>query len=148
MSLFSRLRRQQRPDTELQRSVLTPAVLTMVVDGSIDPREAQLMISMVMTSPIFEGSNQEALEALTREIFEEVKRLGTADVIRRTTHALSPGLRETALCFAVRIAMADGVLADEELGALEEMCQMMGVDREVMLSFFQTIAALQRGPEG
>ncbi|MEL6766786.1 MAG: tellurite resistance TerB family protein [Pseudomonadota bacterium] len=148
MSLFSRLRRQQRPDSELQRSVLTPAVLTMVVDGNIDPREAQLMVSMVMTSPIFHGSNQEALEALTREIFEEVKRTGTAGVVRRAAHVLSPGLRETALCFAVRIAMADGVLADEELAVLENISQTMGIDQEVMLSFFQTIAALQRGPEG
>ena len=68
-------------------------------------------------------------------------------VIREAIDQMSPGLRETSLAIAMRIALADGRLDDSEKQTLILLSQDMGISQNATEAMFAVVSILQRGPD-
>ncbi|MEM6354567.1 MAG: tellurite resistance TerB family protein [Pseudomonadota bacterium] len=147
MNLMDRLREAGRlSDAALQKNVLTPAVSTMIADGDIDRLEHGLLYDLVPFSPLFAGIDRREIAALEHAIVERIDAVGHTAAIEEAAAALSPALRETALCFAMRVAFVDGNADPGEIKSLETMARTMKLTDTEFDGFARTIIALQRGP--
>lgn len=64
----------------------------------------------------------------------------------RAVAALSPKLRETAICFAIRTALVDGVLEDGEKKMLITMGEALGLSDKTFFKIFDVMVMMQRAP--
>lgn len=148
MSIFSRLRGavRERPAEATARAVLTPAVSTMVADGSIDRSELTQLCNVCSFSPIFFQTSQKELEAMVGAVIDEIRRSGHDATIAAAARGLSPALRETALCFAMRIAFADGRVEEGERNSLARTATHMEIAMPTFEKIIEVVAMMQRPP--
>ncbi|MEM6944112.1 MAG: tellurite resistance TerB family protein [Pseudomonadota bacterium] len=147
MNLMDRLRDAGRlSDTTLQRNVLTAAVSAMIADGDIDRLEHKLLHDLTPFSPLFAGITEGEITGIEREIIQRIREVGHETAIQEASAALSPALRETALVFAMRVVLIDGIADPGEIRSLEQMAATMSISNEVFDGFARTVLALQRGP--
>jgi len=146
MALFSRLRGGggTKPDTTIARAVLAPAVLSMAADGSIDQSEVAQLSNMCMFSPIFAPLGAEGVGTLIKDILTDLGKRGADTVINEAVAALSPALRETSFCFAMRVAMADGVMDEGEKNALSGTASRMQLAPDTFDKIIEVVAMMQR----
>lgn len=133
-----------QPDMALAKAILIPSVSTMIADAVIHPRETAQLSNICGFSPIFAEIGPNVVSALSSEIMEDIKRDGHVPVIESAAGVLSPALRETAFCFAVRIALADGILDDREKAALAAISKALAIPDSVATKIFDVIAMMQR----
>ena len=147
MGIFSKLRSAAgERDDGIAKAVLTPAVSTMVADGSVDDAELAQLSNVCAFSPIFFNHDGESVSTLIKEIVEEIKEKNHDAVIGDAIAKLSPALRETALCFAMRLALADGRIDDGEKASLAQTAGHMQISVERFGQMFEVMAILQRPP--
>ena len=147
MGLFSKLRAAAPSGNQAEataRAVMTPSLLTMAIDGSVDDSELAQLSNVCAFSPIFHAIGGDRTQAMAVEIFADMKSRGAGPVMDEAISSLSPALRETALCFAMRIALADGTLDENEKNALIVMSRDMGIKPENVETMFAVISMMQR----
>ena len=149
MGFFSNIR--NKPSTEsreakIAKGLITMPILTAAADGSIDEAEKLQILNMVAFSPVFGVVGVEATGKLIEEVLTGLKTKGAQAVFEDAIEPLSPALRETALCFAIRAALADGVLENSEKDMLVALGQRMGLPPESFMKIFDVMCMLQRGP--
>ncbi|MEM1300707.1 MAG: tellurite resistance TerB family protein [Pseudomonadota bacterium] len=146
MSLFSRLRGQPKPQNTVAKAVLTPAVSTMIADGSVDDSELAQLSNVVSFSPIFFQLDKNGLTGLVKEVISEIQAKGHDATIQAAATGLSPALCETALCFAARIALADGRLDEGEKASLAQTGHHMNISQDAFGKILDVVIMMQRGP--
>ncbi len=147
MSIFSRLRSGGRTSAnDVARAVITPAVSTMIADGSIANAENDQLINMCRLSPLFRGFSGKEFSAIIVGIIDEIERSGHEATIAGAATTLTPALRETAFCFAARMAGADGKIEEGELASLQQTALHMEIASEAMGKILDVVAMMQRGP--
>jgi len=146
MGLFSR-KKAPAPETGLAKAVLMPSVLTMVSDGSVDDAEIAQLSNLCGFSPIFSGVDANTLTAMIKEIILDLKSGGLELVTQQVKSQLTMPMRETALLFAMRIALADGRVDDGEKNALIGMGERFEIPEDRFFTLFDVMVALQRAPE-
>ena len=80
---------------------------------------------------------------LINVIQDEITAKGHSETISRAAKVLSPALRETALCFAARIAFADGRLNQGEVNSLLQTSHFMQIPDERTIEIVEVIRILQ-----
>ena len=147
MGLFSKLRgAASKRDETIARSVLTPSVSTAIGDGELNEAELAQLGNVVAFSPVFFEYDGKGLAELIKSIIEEIQANGHDATIGKAIAALSPALRETALCFAMRIALADGKIEDGEKASLAQTAAHMEIPLERFQQIFDVVAIMQRPP--
>ncbi len=154
MGLFSNLRKangesvdKTNTQEETARAVLALPIMVAASDGEITTPETMQISNMCMFSPVFLAIGGKRTSDLGVEIVEELKARGMTEVFQRSAAALSPKLRETAMCFAIRTALADGVLDENEKMVLVKMGESLGLPQETFMKIFDVMAMMQRAPE-
>ncbi len=149
MGLFSNLRKAQAtPNHEVTaRAVVTPAIFIMHVDGSVDDAEIAQLVNSCSFSPIFAPIPGQRTKALLNEVLGDFAARSPSVVIGEAISTLSPALRETALLFAMRIALADGRLDDNEQAVLVKLSQDMGISQSTTEAMFAVVTMLQRSAD-
>ncbi|MEO1292281.1 MAG: tellurite resistance TerB family protein [Pseudomonadota bacterium] len=151
MGLFNKLRKASATadtsqQTNVARAVLTPAVSTMISDGDVNEAEKLQLINVCSFSPIFFELDGPSFSKMIGSIIDEISANGHEAAIQKAAQGLSPKLRETAMCFALRIALADGVIEDGEKASLSQTGQHMGISPEMFGVMLEVIAMMQRPP--
>ena len=151
MGLFSKLRGAGAPatgtrDRDIARSVIAMPLLMANADGQISETELVQIQSLCMFSPIFQAIGMEATRELILENLTVMKSQGAEGLFASVLGTLSPKLRETAMCFAIRTALADGHLAEGEQRMLIAMAERMGIPPETFGRMIEVLGMLQRGP--
>lgn len=131
-------------DLRLPRAVLAPSVLTMAADGSVAPEEMAMLRNLCGFSPIYAPLPDTLVQQVIEEILTELKIAGADDVIAACAAVLTPEMRETAYCFAMRVAMVDGVLAHREKQALAEVANRFDMPDATVDKIIDVVAMLQR----
>ncbi|MEM6676610.1 MAG: tellurite resistance TerB family protein [Pseudomonadota bacterium] len=145
MSFLDRLRGHQPPADEIvPRAIMAPAVSAMLADGVPAAEEISQLSNLCLFSPIFAHLAPERLAEMVREIQSEIVDRGGRTVLEEAAATLPPALRETAFCFAVRIAMADGTIPANEEKALEVIAGILGLSGVTATTIYTVIAMLQR----
>jgi tellurite resistance protein len=147
MGLFSSMRNavvgRNEHDTTA-RAVLTMPLLVAASDGRIDETELNQVLNMCSYSPIFHAVGAKRTMELAKDILGELKAKGYQAAFQTAKAGMTPRLAETALCFAVRTALADGSLAEEEKQLLVHMGEGLGVPEAIFMNIFNVMAMLQR----
>ncbi len=148
MGLFSNLRGAatpaKSPAEDTARAIIAMPLLVAAADGKIDDAELVQIINMCAFNPLFHAIGAERTRALIQENLATLKSKGAEHLFASVVESLSPRLRETALCFAIRTALADGQLEDSEFEMLKAMGMRMGVPAETFGKIFEVMAMLQR----
>ena len=146
MGLFSNMR--GKPATSgldaIAKSILTMPLLVSAADGRIDKPEIEEIVNICSISPIFVPLGPERMVALIKEIVTDLSRRGAEAIFVEAAEGLSPALRETAICFAIRVAIADGYMAKEEDATLRAMAQRLNIAPAVYNGIIDVMAMLQR----
>ncbi len=148
MGLFSGFRKAENEAAEqageIARSVLSMPYLVAAADGRMDDTELHQILNMCIYSPIFLAIGVEQTLILSRDIVRQLRAEGAGPVFDRAAASLDPELRETALCFAIRIALADGRLRASQRDMLLTMAQRLGIPESRCIQIFEVIAMMQR----
>jgi tellurite resistance protein len=145
MPFFSKLRSAKPPASEeLPKAVLTPAVCAIMADGDMQGSEINQLSNICSFSPIFAQIEPKRLADIVREIIAENMERGGDTMLREAAGRLSPGLRETAFCFVVRVAMADGTVTAQERMALEKIANVLDLSSGSVANIYEVIAMMQR----
>lgn len=149
MGLFSNLRKgvsapAPAPSDAAARAVLTPALMVAASDGNLDRSELDQVINMCAYSPIFQAIGAERMLDLAKEILAQYRSTGAEATFAGVRASLTPNLAETAMCFAIRTAMADGNVSKDELDMLATMAQRIGLPVETFAKIFDVMLMLQR----
>ena len=147
MGLFSNLRKSAATptgDEAVAKAVIAMPLMVAAADGQIDQAEMAQITNMCTFSPIFHAVGVETTQKLALACLETIKSTGSEALFTEAKAALSPQLAETALCFAIRTALADGVLEDSEKTMLMAMGQRLGVPEETFVKIFEVMIMMQR----
>ncbi|MEM9724455.1 MAG: tellurite resistance TerB family protein [Pseudomonadota bacterium] len=151
MGLFDRLRGGggkggEMPvlDDPVARAVLTPAISTMVGDGEINDAETAQINNLIAFSPIFQEHGPAAISAFIQTILAAIQKNGHEATIKEAAGELTMPLRETAMCFALRMALADGKIEDGEKASLSQTGHYMEIPPETFGKMLEILAMLQR----
>lgn len=131
-------------DEAVARAVLTPAVSTMVADGDVSEFETTQIANLCAFSPIYLPLGGERVQRMIGEIINEIGSKGHPETIKQAASRLSPPLRETALCFAMRVALADGHINENEKNSLSQTGYYMDIKEEVFERILSVVAMMQR----
>jgi len=147
MGLFSNLRAAATAPSAADttaKSVLAMPFLVAAADGQIDDAEVHQILNMCAFSPIFHAVGADKTKKFAQDIVGGLKSKGFEAVFNEAQQSLSPAMVETAMCFAIRTAFADGVLDEKEKDMLLTMGQRLGLPQEKFLQIFEVMAMLQR----
>lgn len=148
MGLFSKLRNSTpKVDNRLTRSVLMPSVMTMISDGSVDDGELAQLANLCSFSPIFSGQSGETTMEMIKSLAQEIITGDLQALLDQAKNNMTMEMRETAVLFAMRIAMADGRIDDGERKALLVLGQHFEIPENKFMVMFEVIGILQRAPE-
>ena len=131
---------------QIARAVLTPAVSTMISDGDINDWELAQLSNVCSFSPVFFEVDGDTMQGMVRAIIDEIRLQGHPETIKRAASSLSPKLRETALCFALRIALADGRIDEGEKNSISQTGYFMDIEPAVFDQILAVVAMMQRPP--
>lgn len=126
------------------RAVLAPAVLTMAADGHVAEAEMAMLQNLCAFSPLYARLPEGAVEHMIGDVLEDLKSRGADEVIGQTADLLTGDLCETAFCYAMRLAMVDGVLVHREKQALSEIAERLALPDDKVDQIIEVIAMLQR----
>ena len=150
MGLFSNLRKgvaaapAPAPSDAAARAVLTPALMVAASDGNLDRSELDQLINMCAYSPIFQALGAERMLGLAKEVLAEYRATGAEATFAKVRGTMTPALSETAMCFAIRTAMADGNVSKDEFDMLATMAQRIGLPAETFGKIWDVMIMLQR----
>lgn len=133
-------------DDPVARAVLTPAVSTMVGDGEVNQAETAQINNLIAFSPIFFEHGPATITAYIQHIIDQIAKNGHEATIKAAAAELPQPLRETAMCFAIRMALADGVIEDGEKASLAQTGHYMDIPPETFGKMLEVLAMLQRAP--
>lgn len=126
------------------RAVLAPAVLTMAADGHVAEAEMAMLQNLCAFSPLYARLPEGAVEHMIGDLLEDLKSRGADEVIGQTADVLTRDLCETAFCYAMRLAMVDGVLVHREKQALSEIAERLALPDAKVDQIIEVIAMMQR----
>ncbi|MEM7642982.1 MAG: tellurite resistance TerB family protein [Pseudomonadota bacterium] len=146
MGLFSNLRRGavQNPDVATAKAVLVPSLLVMASDGRIEESEKYELVNAMTFNALFQRVGPEPINRVVGELLAELGRPGGIEALVALMDPLSPTLRETAICMAVRMAAADGHLDEIEHKTLVALAMRLGVSPEQYNKMVEIVVILQR----
>ncbi len=147
MGLFSNLRAAAtgpNPAEATAKSVLAMPLMVAAADGSIDDSETHQILNMCAFSPIFHAIGADRTQKLAVEIVQTLKTSGAEAVFAEAQKALTPKMVETAMCFAIRTAFADGHLDESEKKMLITMGERLNLPEQTFMQIFAVMAMLQR----
>ncbi|MFZ5961514.1 tellurite resistance TerB family protein [Thalassococcus sp. BH17M4-6] len=148
MGLFSNLRKGkvEPVDTTLARAMLTMPVLAGAADGKFEESETREIVTLCAQNAVFLRLGYDRTEALIKEIVIDMKKRGAQAIFKEAVAVMPQEMRETALCFAVRVSAADGHVDKSEFEALKVMGQTMMIPPERFIQIFEVLMMLHRAP--
>ena len=114
-------------DLARARGLIAPAILVMAADGRVETSEERQLANAVAFNGAFLRIGPEASIDVVHDVAARAAEPDGADALLALTEALPQRLRETAICIALRISIADGRFEDAEHSALVGYAMRLGV---------------------
>lgn len=143
MGLFDKIRGQaNKIALDAQKAVMTVMVAAVKADGNIEDDEVAQIRSLCVWSPIFTRNTKEEDTAVIVFADNFTSDEGLEGAVRKAGEVLSPGLRETAFCFATRIAFADGYLGEKEKAFLSSLVDWLKLQEDRARQIVEVVAIM------
>ncbi|MEM7489321.1 MAG: TerB family tellurite resistance protein [Pseudomonadota bacterium] len=126
------------------KAVLVPSILAMCAGDGIGDAEVQRLIDTMAFSAVFHPVGAELAPKLIDELRDELTRPGSLERFMALMDPLSPALRETSICMAIRMAAAEGHLSGMEHRVLLTLSSRLGIPPEQYRKMIEVVGILQR----
>lgn len=100
--------------------------------------------NMCAFHPICHAVGAARTQEIAKSILTDLQKHGAEPLFQGAKAGMTPKLAETALCFAIRTALADGTLSDQEKQMLVTMGERLGVPAETFMKIFDVMMMLLR----
>lgn len=119
----------EKARAERNAALVEAMLLAASADGSVEPRELQVLIARVIERPEFEGTDAETLNALVEDSARRLSEAKKLEDVLSSLRERLPEHRNRLLAFglAAAIAFADRKASREELGLLKTIQSALGI---------------------
>jgi tellurite resistance protein len=132
-------------DLDQQESFLAIALAISASDGHISQSEINSIISYLSRMRMFENVAGNRMQGMFDRLIGILRRQGPGHLVNLAKKTLPHELRQTAFACAVDIALADGVIEQDEKALLEELQQALEVPENIALNIIQVMMIKNRG---
>jgi tellurite resistance protein len=128
-----------------QESFLAIALAVSAADGHISQSEVNGIISYLSRMKMFENISGNRMQAMFDNLIGIIRRQGVGPLVNMARESLPTELRQTAFACAVDIALADGVIEQDEQNLLEQLQKVLEVPENIALNIIQVMIIKNRG---
>lgn len=141
MGLFDKIFQSVSEDTKLtqQEAFAGIAVAIAGADGSIAVSEWDGIVNYIRRLRIYDNFSGPAFDKLFDKLFKILKNKGVGALVKSSAEALTDDLKLTAFACAVDIALADGVIKDEEKNVINELAQALEIPEKTAVSIIEVM---------
>ncbi len=141
MRLFDKIFQTAPEETKLtQQEAFAGIALAMAgADGSIAESEWEGIVNYIRRLRIYDNFSGPAFDKLFDKLFKILKKDGPGALANASAAELSDDLKLTAFACAVDIALADGVLEEEEKDIINQLAVALGVPEKTAISIIEVM---------
>ncbi|GFH99192.1 hypothetical protein IMSAGC004_01595 [Bacteroidaceae bacterium] len=141
MGLFDKIFQTAPEETKLtQQEAFAGIALAMAgADGSIAESEWEGIVNYIRRLRIYDNFSGPAFDKLFDKLFKILKKDGPGALANASAAELSDDLKLTAFACAVDIALADGVLEEEEKDIINQLAVALGVPEKTAISIIEVM---------
>ncbi len=114
-----------------QEAFLGIALATSAADGVIDDSETKNISAYLTQMKMFDEYSERGIRDIFEKLFKVLEKEGIGGLVAIAKSSLPDDLRETAFTCAVDIAIADGVIEENENALLQELQHVLDISDEL-----------------
>lgn len=141
MGLFDKIFQAAPEETKLtqQEAFAGIAIAMAGSDGSIASSEWDGIVNYIRRLRIYDNFSGPAFDKLFDKLFKILKKDGPSALVKASSDGLSDELKLTAFACAVDIALADGVLEDEEKNIINQLAEALQIPEQTAISIIEVM---------
>lgn len=141
MGLFDRIFQTAPEETKLtqQEAFAGIAIAMAGVDGSIAESEWAGIVNYIRRLKLYDNFSSPAFDKLFDKLFKILKKDGAGALVKASTDNLSDDLKLTAFACAVDIALADGVLEEEEKTIINQLAEALSIPEKTAIPIIEVM---------
>lgn len=141
MGLFDKIFQVTPEETKLtqQEAFAGIAVALAGADGNIATSEWDGIVNYIRRLRIYDNFSGPAFDKLFDKLFTILKKDGAAALVKASAEGLSDDLKLTAFACAVDIALADGVLEEEEKAIINQLAEVLQIPVQTAVSIIEVM---------
>lgn len=141
MGLFDKIFQTAPEESKLtqQEAFAGIAVAMAGADGSIAESEWAGIVNYIRRLRLYDNFSGPAFDKLFDKLFKILKKNGAGALVKASADALSDDLKLTAFACAVDIALADGVLEEEEKTVINQLAESLSIPEKTAISIIEVM---------
>jgi Tellurite resistance protein len=122
-----------------QESFAAIALAMAGADGSVSRQEWDSIVTYITRLRIYDNFSGPAFDKLFDKLFAKLKKEGPGALIEAAKDGIGEDLKTTAFACAVDIALADGVLEDDEKEVINQLAEALAIDEKTAISIIEVM---------
>lgn len=141
MGLFDKILKQVPQEEKLtkQEAFAGIAIAMAGADGSIAQSEWDGIVSYITRLRLYDNFSGPAFDKMFDKLFRILRNQGPAALVSQSVKGLPEDLKLTAFACAVDIALADGVVEEEEKEIINQLAQALEVPEQTAVSIIEVL---------
>ncbi|MDE5711999.1 MAG: tellurite resistance TerB family protein [Bacteroides sp.] len=141
MGLFDKIFQAAPEETKLtqQEAFAGIAIAMAGADGSIAESEWAGIVNYIRRLKLYDNFSGPAFDKLFDKLFKILRKDGAGALAKVSAEGLSDDLKLTAFACAVDIALADGVLEEEEKEIINQLAEALAIPEKAAISIIEVM---------
>ena len=141
MGLFDKIFQQVPEEDKLtkQEAFAGIALAMAGADGSIAQSEWDGIVNYIRRLRLYDNFSGPAFDKRFDKLFRILKNQGASSLVSSSIKGLPEDLKLTAFACAVDIALADGVLEDEEKDIINQLAETLEIPEQTAVSIIEVL---------
>lgn len=141
MGLFDKIFKQVPEEDKLtkQEAFAGIALAMAGADGSISQSEWDGIVNYIRRLRLYDNFSGPAFDKMFDKLFRILKNQGASALVSASVVGLPEDMKLTAFACAVDIALADGVLEDEEKDIINQLAETLAIPEQTAVSIIEVL---------
>lgn len=141
MGLFDKIFKQVPEEDKLskQEAFAGVALAMAGADGSISQSEWDGIVNYIRRLRLYDNFSGPAFDKMFDKLFRILKNQGASALVSASIGGLPEDLKLTAFACAVDIALADGVLEEEEKDIINQLAESLEIPEQTAISIIEVL---------
>lgn len=141
MGLFDKIFKQVPEEDKLskQEAFAGVALAMAGADGSISQSEWDGIVNYIRRLRLYDNFSGPAFDKMFDKLFRILKNQGASALVSASIGGLPEDLKLTAFACAVDIALADGILEEEEKDIINQLAESLEIPEQTAISIIEVL---------
>ena len=108
-------------------------------DGSIAESEWEGIVNYIRRLRLYDNYSGPAFDKMFDKVFRILRNEGPAALVSASVNSIPEDLKLTAFACAVDIALADGVVEDEEKDVINQLAQALDIPEQIAVQIIEVL---------